>query len=505
MAEENNDAGAVEMAAPVDQAFAEGAAAAENPKPKKTGGCCGSMCNSMLCFDMFGKKAELTLPSGKTSYNTFTGCMCSLLVVGIVGLFGAALVRDKVLDERSRYQMESVEREYFSLTDPYKIGDAVAFGVVDPEFPTEEMPANVGTVGAYLRSWDYTWGSPTPVYTALATAPCTEEQLGAMYAASPNSVDLLGKYKANLHCLTDPEVSLLGSSMSMSGSQLVFLIEGCSESCASDIENQMNGKYMLFYNGKERTFIPPKDSDDENNFTESSRFTMFPISQTMHGLASFSFKQGRVDQHNDILRPFHDFDSTEDDVMWMSGPTFGGFLDNVKPNQLAGIALERDLDLYMTEIRLENSGFEMAGLVGGLAVVTFLLFFVLDHCWTMPKFKNYMASELYHAAPEEMVSMSSKRGMVGYSFWNEIHDTDGKPLNLNRVTCWHRIFCCCTRGRRLFSEARKLTGQELNVASIVKAQRESKAAMEILKGKFGDEADQLMASSVARVVTLKGD
>ena len=64
-----------------------------------------------------------------------------------------------------------------------------------------------------------------------------------------------------------------------------------------------------------------------------------------------------------------------------------GFKDQeFMPNVLAALTIERDLSLYKTEWRLENSVFVIAGLVGGFALLVWLLFFMLDYCWTNPKF-----------------------------------------------------------------------------------------------------------------------
>ena len=134
----DNEARAAESGPPADAAPV---GVSDSPAPEaadskaKTGGCCGSFMSSMICCDMFGKKAELTLPSGKTSYKTLSGCICSLLVIGVVVLFAAAMVRDSVLDERPKYLLEWIEREYFSPQDVFdgkKMGFTVAFGTAEP-------------------------------------------------------------------------------------------------------------------------------------------------------------------------------------------------------------------------------------------------------------------------------------------------------------------------------------------------------------------------------------
>ena len=86
---------------------------------------------------MFGKKAELYLPSGKTSYKTMTGCFCSLLTIGIVVLFGLMLVRDNIIDEIPAYLMQSVVQDFFEPSTEFPAADdkemqgsfKVAFGI----------------------------------------------------------------------------------------------------------------------------------------------------------------------------------------------------------------------------------------------------------------------------------------------------------------------------------------------------------------------------------------
>ena len=86
----------------------------------------------------------------------------------------------------------------------------------------------------------------------------------------------------------------------------------------------------------------------------------------------------------------------EEFTFWLSKPRFTrGFADNENPGQIAGVVLERDLNLYTTEYRVENSIFEILALVGGLAVLTFLFFYSLDYCWTITNFRDYLSSELY--------------------------------------------------------------------------------------------------------------
>jgi hypothetical protein len=145
------------------------------------------------------------------------------------------------------------------------------------------------------------------------------------------------------------------------------------------------------------------------------------------------------------------------------------------------VTIERDLSFFSTEFRLENSVIIMASLMGGLALLVWLLFYILDYCWTITKFKNYMASELYTVGENDFKEMVSARGHLPLGFHNEIIPVDGKTLNLTKVGFCCRLFCCCSRGNKIFSKARDMTATELNISSIVKSQRDSKASLELLR------------------------
>jgi hypothetical protein len=101
---------------------------------------------------------------------------------------------------------------------------------------------------------------------------------------------------------------------------------------------------------------------------------------------------------------------------------------------IAAITIERDTDLHIQHIRIQNSIAELVGLTGGVAVISFILFMILEYCWSARKFKDYMASELYYT-PEDVLAMegaskannggvSGKRSFINRSFHNEIIEED---------------------------------------------------------------------------------
>lgn len=131
--------------------------------------------------------------------------------------------------------------------------------------------------------------------------------------------------------------------------------------------------------------------------------------------------------------------------------------------------------------------------------MVYLLFYILDYYTTDTKFKNYVASELYTVEEEMKETLTMKRGLLGFSFFNEIIPADGKPLNLGKVSFFYRLFWCCCRlskAGKTFSKARELSTQELNISSIVKSQRESKAAVHLLKASMGESAEAAIQATV---------
>ena len=156
---------------------------------------------------------------------------------------------------------------------------------------------------------------------------------------------------------------------------------------------------------------------------------------------------------------------------------------------------------------LDNSIAKIVGLVGGFAILVWLMFYILDWIMTSTKFKNYMASELYTVDENELKGMTTTRTLTTMGFHNEIIPAKDRVLALSRVSFIHRLFCCCcrlTRGAKIFSKARDMSNQELNITSIIKSQRESKAALELLRASMGAKAEPVISANVKRIVDISG-
>ena len=201
-----------------------------------------------------------------------------------------------------------------------------------------------------------------------------------------------------------------------------------------------------------------------------------------------------------------------------------------KGDVLAAVTIERDLNRYLTVREINNSYAIWFALLGGMAVGLYIVLYALEYFLTYKAFQNYMASELYYI-PEEVEDplkikqpkaigccasrptdgLTTKRS-VPRDFHNEIIPEDGRILNSSRVASWCKIFrlctCCCKRRRieRIFMKARVFNAQELNITSIIKSQRESQAALELLRNRLGYyEAEAVINSKVKRAVRMSDD
>lgn len=151
---------------------------------------------------MFAKRPELRLPNGKTKYNTLQGCMCSLMMLGVIVLFVLSSVRNMFLDSEfpdedprlDILMMNSVERDYYNGQTWFNVDEdgadfQIAFGITELGYADEAFPADIGTLKAYYRYWD--WTKPideNPLeYREIDTRPCTVEELGLEPPATEDS------------------------------------------------------------------------------------------------------------------------------------------------------------------------------------------------------------------------------------------------------------------------------------------------------------------------------
>lgn len=169
----------------------------------------------------------------------------------------------------------------------------------------------------------------------------------------------------------------------------------------------------------------------------------------------------------------------------------------------------------MAELRIENSVWMQVALLGGFGIVFYYFLGMFVCCLTETKFENYLASELFSIAEimegDEQSTASSKmtmkRGSTSSGFHNEIFGKDEEILNRGIVGCSYNLCrilsCCCSPKRRIdlaFEKARSLTNQELNITSMIKAQRQNTALCEIMK-----RDERTISKAVKRRITLSDE
>lgn len=201
-----------------------------------------------------------------------------------------------------------------------------------------------------------------------------------------------------------------------------------------------------------------------------------------------------------------------------------------RPDTMAAVTIELDMNLKMVERSVDESYASWLAKVGGLAFALFIVFYILEFLLTNKTFLNYMASELYYipeaiddilgakqepdgcCSSKPADSLTRQRYGVSRDFHNEIIPEGGAILNSSRVSSWCKIFrictCCCTRRRieRIFKKARVYNAQELNITSIIKAQRDSQAAIKLLQDKMGYyEVEPILSAKVKKAIRLSDD
>ena len=151
-----------------------------------------------------------------------------------------------------------------------------------------------------------------------------------------------------------------------------------------------------------------------------------------------------------------------------------------------------NLDQQKVVMVWENAIFARIGVIGGLIVILFFLFAMIEAPLTKRSFEDYLASELYtidknelsekrdakkneretdhsaNSAGEDYEGLTKKRGRASRNYHNEIFEEGEHVLNVSKAG----LFAMCCGGRKIsqiFSKARRFTAQELNITSIVKS------------------------------------
>jgi len=79
--------------------------------------------NMPLEIDLFAKKPQMRLPNGSKRYTTLIGCVCTLLYIAAVAVFGFFTLRDTI-DMKNVTVSRSVQRDFWGPFDVFPPAEA---------------------------------------------------------------------------------------------------------------------------------------------------------------------------------------------------------------------------------------------------------------------------------------------------------------------------------------------------------------------------------------------
>ena len=318
----------------------------------------------------------------------------------------------------------------------------------------------------------------------------------------------------------------------MRGTELIFQLEVNSGSGTVVDYNSA----ALVLKGKQIVFHINEQKMDPNSFESPvdmrSRFIHVPIQTSTPAETVYTWQVAKMKTTEDLFQPFHDRADGEYLLEWIE-PAPSRIIQN--DNKIvASVAMDQNHVKKEIQFRAENSAWGYTALVGGFAIVLYYVFNCMVCCCVSKKFENYLVSELYTAADpgaaeatgdgvdgeeDEPVAsggccscrsaetITRKRMHKPSNFHNEIFGEDEKILNRSKVGCsyrWCRYMLICCRRRRhiekVFMKGRRLTAQELNITSLIKAQRQSAALCEVL-----NKEDKVINRHVRRAIVVEDD
>ncbi len=310
-------------------------------------------------------------------------------------------------------------------------------------------------------------------------------------------------------------------------------VEACKASdCIADtstVRQILKGKAIVLYYNQ-------KVIDEENweqPYKTQAKFMYIPIATSAVENNMIKLTLGELKTSEELLRPFYDWNEKQDQLFWLEraqSTIYAGDDDKI----ISAVTIEQNMDLHRIVMKAENSAFYQLGIFGGFAIVLYMILRELESCCSKSKFENYLAAELFQVNSGQKAStvkpaedgeeegekksaggccgggdanagLMRKRTMLPKEFHNEIYDRDEMILDHRRMGgCKKFCFmflCCCSSKRqadKVFAKARMLASQELNVTSIVKAQRQTAALASLAKG---DDVEEIK-KAVKRVIEV---
>ena len=271
----------------------------------------------------------------------------------------------------------------------------------------------------------------------------------------------------------------MGDPNAVIGREYMFVVEAVSS--VTDAKAYMKGKKMaiaLLYNE-----VTADEKDWEDATKQMARFTIFPIQTQFPQEHVMQMTLGEVKKRDNMLEPFHG--SLTEESYQLVDYEERQYRQLQEDKAVAAVTMVRNPMKRVVDIKAEVNLLFAFALLGGFALVFYIILDMIVCCCTYTKFENYLASELFTIS--ELVdgendqggsssSMTMKRGHTPSCFHNEILGKEDEILNRSSVGMSYNLCriltCCCGTKRRIdlaFDKARKLTHQELNITSLIKA------------------------------------
>ena len=143
---------------------------------------------AMIFLDFFSKKPEMRLPSGRRQYRTFLGCWFSLVFLACIAVLGVLFLYDFIDEDLRRYSIDKkLHRDAIAPTDEQQVMK-LAFGLIDNADPSAKLLPEIGTLNAYVRTWDLTDPDKAQAtYELLTSSQCGYEELGLIEPSGTSS------------------------------------------------------------------------------------------------------------------------------------------------------------------------------------------------------------------------------------------------------------------------------------------------------------------------------
>ena len=288
-------------------------------------------------------------------------------------------------------------------------------------------------------------------------------------------------------CVKD--IQIRGDSSAIHASELVFMLE-----TSGGVADLTSARLML--KGKAIAVLFNERVVDETSWEsptkEQSRFMYIPIHTLFAEDYRLKLNPGSMQKRQSLFWPFYSFEEEDFDLFSIKHDDTRVLQ---RDNTIAAVSIVENAVYAEYMFLANNTIWGHLAFLGGFAIVLYYILGMFVCCCTSKKFENYLASELYMAteavvnaegqevseAPESDAGCCGGRSMLSRyrhhipaRFYNAIFDQEAQILNRSEDGCMRNYLrCLCPRRRveRIFMKARRHTAEELNITSMIKAQR----------------------------------